>query len=128
MSTSEQVGNNKEGVGGFGDNPQNINKGGRPKNQQSISYWMKQFLNMSQEEFKEWDENGKPMAAILARTAVINSKVELPERKEVADRTEGRAKQTIEHGGEVIENVRVRIIKDATESGSNGSISEELPK
>lgn len=35
---------NPTGKGGFGDNPDNINKGGRPKNEVSITYWIKKFL------------------------------------------------------------------------------------
>ena len=120
---------NPTGKGGFKDNPQNIGDG-RPKNQQSITYWMHQFLDMYQDEFDAWvkDTSDKPMAAILAHQAVKNSKAELPERKEVADRTEGRAKQTFEHQGEVISDVNIRIIKDAAELAIDGSISEELPE
>ena len=118
---------NPTGKGGFKDNPQNIGDG-RPKNQQSITYWMHQFLDMTQKEFKDWDSKDKPMAAVLAHKAVENSKVELPERKEVADRTEGRAKQTFEHAGEVISTVNVRIIRHAAELELDGSVREELPE
>ena len=57
-STTEQEekkGNNSEGKGGFGDNPENINVGGRPKNSLK-SYVASKLAKMSDEEKDEWLE------------------------------------------------------------------------
>ena len=50
-SSTEQVKttNNPEGKGGFGDNPENINVGGRPKNSLK-SYVAKKLAEMSDKE------------------------------------------------------------------------------
>ena len=53
MATTQQVGNNTEGVGGFGDNPQNINPGGRPKNSLK-SYVAKKLADMTPKEKDEF--------------------------------------------------------------------------
>lgn len=137
-STTEQVGNNTKGVGGFGDNPQNINKGGRPKNDQRLGYWLQFFKNLSEEAFKGYSAVGDKlfvkfekemfMAELIAYQRVQNSREDLAEYKDMADRTEGRPKQTFEHEGSVVENVSVRIIKDAAELEVDSSLSEELPE
>ena len=49
MATTKQVGNNTEGVGGFKDNPQNINPGGRPKNSLK-NYVAAKLADMSDKE------------------------------------------------------------------------------
>lgn len=104
--TTEQVENkekkvpNPSGKGGFADNPQNINAGGRPKNQESFSYWLNYFKNMTVKDFLNWlkdnPESERSVASELAYTRVFNARTDLPEFKEVADRTEGKASQPIE--------------------------------
>ena len=89
--TSKQVNPpNPTGRGGFKDNPQNISRDGRPKNRQRISWWMEEFLDMDEKDFLAWKSEGQPVAAVLAHTAVFNSRKDLMERKEVTDRTEGK--------------------------------------
>lgn len=106
--TSEQVDKvipNPEGKGGFADHPENINAGGRPKNPESFTYWYRVFKDMTVQELKEWrekhPESERTVASDLALTRVIGAKADLKEFQEVADRSEGRAPQTVRHEGEV---------------------------
>jgi hypothetical protein len=96
---------NPDGKGGFADNPENINPGGRPKNQESFTYWMNHFKNLSVVEFLAWQKNTpeaeRSVASDLAYSRVFNARKDLTEFKEVADRTEGRATAKLEHSGEI---------------------------
>lgn len=94
-TTSEQVKHipNPTGKGGFVKGVSG-NPGGRPKNDQRVSWWMQQFLNMTKEEYESQDLTGKPMAALVAKEA-FDKRKDLAERKELLDRTEGRAIQTL---------------------------------
>ena len=49
-STSNQVGNNKTGKGGFGDNPQNINRSGHWKKEDTPRYKLETMMTMTEEE------------------------------------------------------------------------------
>jgi len=85
MSTTEQVenkGNNPEGKGGFGDNPENINAGGRPKNSMK-SYVANKLAAMSDEEKEQWLQDKKISGDTEWKMA------------------EGNPKQDTELGGEV---------------------------
>jgi hypothetical protein len=97
---AEELGtNNPLGKGGFADNPQNINAGGRPKNAESFAYWYRIFKDMSVSELKEWQvktpEANRSVASDLSFTRILNAKKDLREFQEVADRSEGKAQQTI---------------------------------
>lgn len=85
---------NPTGKGGFGDHPEHRNPGGRPKNQESVVWWMCFFKNMSVKEFQEWAKKNpiekRTVAAELARIRVFQASKTLPDFKEVVDRTEGR--------------------------------------
>lgn len=104
---------NPDGKGGFADNPDNINPGGRPKNQESFSYWMGYFKNMPVDEFIGWPKQvstaQRTVAADIAYARVLNSRKDLAEFKEVADRTEGRAPQTLIHEGGFFATTRLEI-------------------
>jgi len=105
---------NPTGKGGFSENPQNINPGGRTKNQQSFSYWMNYFKNLTNEEFKAWGklpDGSKYVAASLAYERVKNSQKEIQEFKEVADRTEGKAPQTITHKGGFFSTDKIEVVE-----------------
>jgi hypothetical protein len=101
--TTEQVKKkipNPTGKGGFKDHPELINAGGRPKNQQSFTYWLNQFKNMTTNEFLKWyKENPKSkrtIAAELAYNRIFNARKDLKEFREVANRTEGMPRQKME--------------------------------
>jgi len=121
---------NPTGKGGFGEHPENINKTGRPKNEQRFGYWLQFFKDLTNEQFykyiEERPESQMYMAESIAYERVKKSKKNLSEYREVADRTEGRPKQTIEHEGGVIESVNIRIIKDAAQLEGDSSIPKEL--
>lgn len=91
---------NPNGKGGFADNPENINAGGRPKNAESFAYWFMTFKNMTLTELAKWNketpDDKRTVAADLAYRRVFNSQKDLKEFQEVADRSEGRPKQSIE--------------------------------
>ena len=102
---------NPTGKGGFADNPQNRNAGGRPKNQQSFMYWMCFFKDLTVEDFKNY-ENTHPedkmfVAESIAYARVASSRKDLAEFKEVANRTEGMPKQStdVTSGGEKINSL-----------------------
>jgi hypothetical protein len=107
-NTTQQVHKNKinppnpDGKGGFGDNPQNRNPGGWKK-ENTFSYQMNRFKNMTVDELRDWNKNTpnseRTVAEDLAFARVFKAQKELSEFKEVADRTEGKAVQKIEHDG-----------------------------
>lgn len=90
---------NPTGKGGFGDHPENASPGGW-KPEYTFSYQYKRFLNMSVDEFKEWQtktkDQEKTMVEELAYVAVFKARTEFKERQEVTNRTEGMPKQKIE--------------------------------
>ena len=104
MATTKQVndkGNrppNPTGKGGFGDNPQNRSDGGWKK-ENTISYQYKRFLNMSPEELKAFSstpDSERTVAMDIAYSQVLASRKSLPHAKEITDRTEGKAAQSID--------------------------------
>jgi len=91
---------NPTGKGGFGDRPEDINYAGRPDNENSFMYWMNYFKSLTVEEFKLWEdvvpEGERTMAANLAYFRVSKAHNNLDEFREVADRTEGKAPQSLD--------------------------------
>ena len=102
---------NKTGKGGFGDNPESRNDGGRYPRGKSFTYWFEQFKMMSLAELKGWKkknpENVRTVVSHLAFIRVWNSQRILKEFQEVANRTEGMPTQRseVEHSGEVDVNM-----------------------
>ena len=113
---------NPTGKGGFGDNPQNRSSGYWSA-KDSISFQYKKFMKMSIDEVEKWAKNVKKkdrtVAQDLAYKAVLRAKKSLVDLKEVTDRTEGKAPQTLVHeGGFFSKNKLVIEIvdpKDATQ-------------
>ncbi len=123
-TTTEQVNKvpNPDGKGGFGDNPQNINAGGRPKNAESFAYWYRQFKEMTVAQLESWQDDNprdtRTVASDLAFTRIINAKKDLKEFQEIADRSEGKAVQTMKHEGDLITGIKVEIV-NGTEAESD---------
>lgn len=140
--TTEQVKNPEEkkvpnptGKGGFIDNPENINKGGRKKNPERFGYWLQEFKNMTVKELENYLRTEKnpdglkskedmTVAEYIAFNRVVNAKDKLEEYKDLADRTEGKAPQTIRHDGVIQTGVQelaqtLQNIYDDTTSSSN---------
>ena len=101
--SSEQVNpmnRNPQGKGGFQDHPELRNSGGRPKNDESFTYWMRVFKNMTVNEFLAWEKENpmddRTVAASIAYIRVGKARADLAEFKEVADRTEGKSIQRVD--------------------------------
>lgn len=90
---------NPDGKGGFGDNPQNRHNGSWKKTE-TFRYWFDVFKEMTVAELKTWQndnpEDKRSVASNLAFTRVIKAQGDLKEFQEVANRSEGMPKQTVE--------------------------------
>jgi hypothetical protein len=119
-----KVGNNANptGKGGFQERPEDINYGGRPKNEQRFGYWLQFFKDLKSKEFVEYFNNRPQdemyIAEVIAYERVKNARKDLAEYKEVADRTEGRSVQTMKHQGDLIEQVKVEIVNGTQPQGN----------
>lgn len=115
---------NPEGKGGFGDHPENRSDG-RWSKENSFTYWMNYFKNLSVSEFIAYEKNTKEsdrsVAASLAYARVANARKDLKEFIVVADRTEGRPLQpldlttkgeSIDQGLKALKEI-AEVIKDA---------------
>ena len=106
VSKSSNKNTNPTGKGGFRDHPELINARGRPKNQESFTYWMNFFKNLTRVEFLKWlnAHPGRTVAADLAYVRVKKARDNLKEFHEVANRTEGMPSQRtdVTTGGEKI--------------------------
>lgn len=102
MKTTKQVRKapNPTGKGGFQDHPE-LRSNGRWDKNNSFSYWMNFFKQLDKDVFLTWEkENPKhSMAASLAYARVFKSRTDLKEFQEVANRTEGMPKQSMELSG-----------------------------
>lgn len=120
---------NPEGKGGFKDHPELINEGGRPKNQESFTYWMNHFKNMPMGQFLLWEKqtpmSDRSVAATLAYARVFKARETLEEFKEVADRTEGKAPQTIKHEGGFFSEHRLEIVTVSGEEDHASTAQQE---
>lgn len=122
MSTTQQVHKNKldppnkEGRGGFGDNPDHRNPGGWKK-EMVFSYQYRRFMNMPAEQFIAYADVIKSkkctMVEMAAWTRVKDMHKSLPDIKEITDRTEGKAQQAMDltSGGEALQPVLVKFME-----------------
>jgi hypothetical protein len=88
----EKTSNNPNGIGGFGDHPENRSDG-RWSKETSFTYWINFFKTLSVAELRTYME-GKDEADIntaewIAYSRILKAKKHLDEFKEVANRTEG---------------------------------------
>lgn len=97
-TTQQDWNPNPTGKGGFGDNPQNRNPGGWDKTQ-SISYQYNRMLRMTDDEWAELAmriRNGDTFRAErIAFNRVNEADKDLNTTKEITDRTEGKAPQSV---------------------------------
>ena len=111
---------NPDGKGGFGEHPENINAGGRLKNQERYGYWLAFFKNLTIEEFKKYksEHPDMSMAALAAYARIAKTIDQLDEFKEVANRTEGMPKQTIKNEFEdEVTEIEFKLVRDKNETG-----------
>ncbi len=97
MTTNQakDMNRNPTGKGGFQERP-NDRSDGRWKKDESISYQYNKLLRMSPSEFDEYKP--ETVAQKIAYERLLNAQTSegLNDTKEVTDRTEGRAPQTID--------------------------------
>ncbi len=118
METSEQVNKqapNPTGKGGFQDHPELINAGGRPKNINSFAHWYRVFKEMTVKDFLKWEkrnpEGKRNVVATIAYQKVKDARTDLKSLQEVADRSEGKAPQTLIHEGGIFLDSELKIIE-----------------
>lgn len=91
---------NPTGKGGFQERPEDINRNGTWNPKMTFGFQYRRFLNMPVDEFKKWQqetpENERTVVEELAYTAVLKAKNVFKERQEIANRTEGMPKQSID--------------------------------
>lgn len=100
MTTTKPVKHvpNPTGKGGFGDHPENASPGGWKK-EMVFSYQYKRFMNMTVDQLREYSsksDSERTVVEDLAYSRVIAAKKSLPDIKEITDRTEGKAAQSID--------------------------------
>lgn len=91
---------NPTGKGGFRDHPELINAGGRPKNSQRYDYWLQFFKDMDVETFKKYSKSKSEkemfVAEAQAYARIAESLKNVKTWIMVADRTEGKASQSVD--------------------------------
>lgn len=114
---------NPEGKGGFQERPEDRSDG-RWSKENSFSYWYNFFKHLTVAELKEWladnPDDKRSVAADLAYRRVFNSQKDLKEFQEVADRSEGKARQSVDvtTAGEKINIAMVKFL-DADDTDRN---------
>jgi hypothetical protein len=121
---------NPTGKGGFGDNPENRNAG-YWSSKDSISFQYKRFLRMSIKDLKTWlvdtPDSERTVAMDIAYSRVVASKRSLADAKEVTDRTEGKALQTVDMSMDTtLKSTRQKIgdFLDETDDPSDSETAE----
>lgn len=104
------VGNNANptGKGGFGSRPYDRNDGKWDK-EESISYWYNKLGRMDDEEFESFKPQNQNQRIAHSRIAMAcgDDELALKATKEITDRTEGRAKQSVDMNIEQDESVPI---------------------
>ena len=90
---------NPTGKGGFGDHPENRSDGGWKK-ENTISYQYKRFMSMTPTELENWanttTKDERTVAMDLAYNRILAARKSLQDIKEITDRTEGKAPQSMD--------------------------------
>lgn len=127
MATTKQVRKhipNPTGKGGFKDHPELRSDGGWKK-EDSIGYQYNFLQRLTVSGFKQWltdnPDDKRTMAQELAYQAVLKARKELNYLKEVTDRTEGKAPQSIDVTtlGEKITNIAMVEFVDADKANTS---------
>jgi hypothetical protein len=107
---------NPNGKGGFGENPEHRNPGGWKK-ENTISYQYNRFMNMTEKEIEAWTKTSKTTATMAEQIAFAQvnearTKKGLMHAKEISDRTEGKAKETVIWDGNLTGSLDVKGVDD----------------
>lgn len=125
--TTEQVSEspknvpNPNGIGGFGDHPENRNPGGWNK-EQSISYQYNMLMRLTPDKLAEFEPTTVAQKIALKRIQTAITEGGLNDTKEITDRTEGKAPQSIDltSGGKTVVAL-VEFMTDGTEPDSSSN-------
>lgn len=110
---------NPTGKGGFGDNPDHINKGGRPKNEVSITYYIKQFL--AEIEPGHEKQRAQELAEKIVIMAYKDGNVVLI--KELLNRIEGTNPIRFDSEREDIRDILAKVYAEEEDDKDNPSDS-----
>jgi hypothetical protein len=104
---------NPTGKGGFGDHPENRNKG-TWNSEDSISFQYNKLMRMSPDELAEFVPVTVAQEIALARIKQAKKDTGLMDTKEITDRTEGKAPQNIDvtSGGDKLNVALVQFVGD----------------
>lgn len=105
---------NPEGKGGFQDHPE-LRSNGRWDKEGSISYQYQRLMRMSTEELSNFKPETVAQDIAMARIrAARDARLGLGDAKEITDRTEGKAPQSVDvtSGGEPIKTSLVQFVSD----------------
>lgn len=108
---------------GFNKHPENISPGGWDKTQ-SISYQYNRLMRMTTTELEEFKPETVAQEIALTRIrAARNEKFGLHDTKEITDRTEGKAPQSIDltTGGEKLNVALVEFVNSGKSDNSKNS-------
>lgn len=86
------ISGNPSGKGGFGDRPEDINKGGKPKDEVSIVHYIKEYLKGKEEGHEK--ERAQELAEKIVTMAYSDGNVIMI--REVLERIEGKTPWKIE--------------------------------
>lgn len=99
-SNQDNMNRNPTGKGGFQERPEDINRNGTWNPKMTFGFQYRRFLNMPVEEFKKWQketpDEEKTVVEELAYIAVLRARNVFRERQEIANRTEGMPKQSLD--------------------------------
>lgn len=127
MTSSNQVKKhipNPTGKGGFQERPQDRNSG-TWNSKMVFSHQYRRFMHMTITEIEEWSKNTpkseRTVVEDLAYNRVIAAKQSLPDVKEITDRTEGKAPQSIDvtSNGETVKGALVEFIDNEPEQNKD---------
>lgn len=111
---------NPSGNGGFKDNPHHINKNGRPKNDFSITYWMREYLAEKEPEHDK--ERYKELAELICAMASAGNRHMI---KLVMERVDGKVPLELNIKNKELKdlsNILLKVYKLEDESDSNTSV------
>lgn len=87
---------NPEGKGGFQERPEDINRDGRPNWTETFGVTYNKLLALTPEALNNYEP--KTMKEQMCKDVILKNK----DYKEIADRIDGKAKQTIEQTGSML--------------------------
>lgn len=106
---------NPDGIGGFGDHPENRNPGGWNKNY-TFSYQYNRFMHMTNDELQEYrmqPAGSHRVVEELAYKRIMAANNSLPDVKEITDRTEGKPKEADTTPDEL--NIKFEVVNTVPE-------------